>query len=157
MQSADTEGFALRVRRAQDDEHRAVAELWLRSRAAAFPAIPPPAHSRAEVFEWMRDDVFAGEEVWVVQCRTRLVAMMVLGESVLAQLYVAPEWTGRGLGSELLARAKQLRPRLSLWAFQANAGARRFYERHGFLAVAMTDGDNEERAPDVRYEWSRER
>lgn len=31
--------------------------------------------------------------------------------------------------------------------------ARRVYERHGFVAVAMTDGDNEEEAPDFRYHW----
>ena len=40
-----------------------------------------------------------------------------------------------------------------LWTFQSNHGARRFYERHGFVAVQHTDGDNEEGAPDVRYEW----
>ena len=34
-----------------------------------------------------------------------------------------------------------------------NTDARRFYERHGFTAVASSDGsDNEEREPDVRYE-----
>jgi ribosomal protein S18 acetylase RimI-like enzyme len=43
---------------------------------------------------------------------------------------------------------------LWLWTFQTNTGARRFYERHGFVAVDETDGSaNEERAPDVRYAW----
>lgn len=144
------------VRRARAEEHVAVATLWLRARAAAFPAIPPPRHDDAEVGAWMRDRVFAEEEVWVVERGAELIAMMALGETVLTQLYVAPEWTDRGLGTELLARAMRGRPFLSLWAFQANTGARRFYERHGFRAVAMTDGDNEEQAPDVRYEWRRE-
>ena len=64
--------------------------------------------------------------------------------------------TGRGIGSALLDHAKARRPDgLDLWAFQSNTGARRFYERHGFVAVAETDGDNEEGAPDVRYRWSR--
>ena len=59
------------------------------------------------------------------------------------------------LGTRLLDVAKAERPAgLDLWAFQSNTGARRFYERHGFTAVAMTDGDNEEGAPDVRYRWS---
>jgi GNAT superfamily N-acetyltransferase len=67
---------------------------------------------------------------------------------------VLPDWTGRGIGARLLDLAKVLRPdRLELWTFAANIGARRFYERHGFLAVDATDGDNEEGAPDVRYEW----
>jgi hypothetical protein len=54
----------------------------------------------------------------------------------------------------LLDLAKERRPGgLDLWTFQANAGARRSYERHGFAATSTTDGDNEEAAPDVRYHW----
>jgi putative acetyltransferase len=71
------------------------------------------------------------------------------------QLYVDPQWTGRGLGSALIGLAKELRPeRLDLWTFQSNIAARRFYERHGFVAIDVTDGENEERAPDVHYRWS---
>ena len=41
---------------------------------------------------------------------------------------------------------------VNLWTFQRNTGARRFYERNGFIAVELTDGaSNEEREPDVRY------
>ena len=40
------------------------------------------------------------------------------------------------------------------WVFQENERARRFYEAHGAVAVELTDGSgNEERTPDVRYEW----
>ena len=55
----------------------------------------------------------------------------------------------------LMAVAKQQRADgLQLWTFEANQRARRFYERHGFVATGSTEGDNEEGAPDVRYEWS---
>jgi hypothetical protein len=41
-----------------------------------------------------------------------------------------------------------------LWTFQVNGPARRFYERHGFIAVERTDGHgNEEREPDIGYIW----
>ena len=43
---------------------------------------------------------------------------------------------------------------MQLWAFQSNTGALRFYERHGFVAVEETDGDNEEGAPDLRMRWT---
>jgi hypothetical protein len=54
-----------------------------------------------------------------------------------------------------MALAKQRSPaELQLWTFQVNAGARRFYERHGFVPVELTDGaTNQERQPDVRYRW----
>jgi hypothetical protein len=43
---------------------------------------------------------------------------------------------------------------LRLWTFASNAGAQRFYERHGFVETRRTDGrDNEERAPDILYVW----
>jgi GNAT superfamily N-acetyltransferase len=78
-----------------------------------------------------------------------------LGEHELEELYVLPAWAGRGIRSRLIALAKHRRPAgLELWTFQANAGARRFYERHGFRAVEFTDGSgNEEGQPDVRYMW----
>jgi hypothetical protein len=39
-----------------------------------------------------------------------------------------------------------------LWTFPANAQARTFYERAGFSAVELTDGQRtEELEPDVRY------
>jgi ribosomal protein S18 acetylase RimI-like enzyme len=55
----------------------------------------------------------------------------------------------------LLDHAKALRPNgLQLWVFQRNAGARRFYERHGFRLVKLTDGSaNMEREPDALYAW----
>jgi GNAT superfamily N-acetyltransferase len=81
--------------------------------------------------------------------------MMVLAEGWIEQLYVDPGWLGRGIGSRLMALAKELQPGgLQLYTFQVNDRARRFYEHHGFVATWFGDGSaNEERQPDVRYEW----
>jgi GNAT superfamily N-acetyltransferase len=144
----------MELRRARRDEAADIASVWLRSRKASVPAIPPPVHPDEEVLVWFRDVVLPDREVWVAEDDDAVVALLVLEGDWLDQLYVDPSWTGRRVGSRLLALAKQQRPEhLQLWTFQSNAGARRFYERHGFLAAEMTDGDNEEGAPDVRYEW----
>ena len=90
----------------------------------------------------------------MVEDETGVVALLVMEGRWVDQLYVDPAYSGRGLGSRLLDLAKKHHPGgLDLWTFQANAGARRFYERHGFTAIATTDGDNEEGAPDVHYGW----
>lgn len=88
--------------------------------------------------------------------RTRpLVGIAVLDDDWVDQLYVDPDHTEHGIGVKLMSVAKQQRPSgLRLWTFQSNVGARRFYEGHGFIATSATDGNNEEGAPDVRYEWS---
>jgi hypothetical protein len=47
--------------------------------------------------------------------------------------------------------AKHRRPDgLQLSTFEANRGAGRLYEPHGFIAAEATDGNNEEGAPAVR-------
>ena len=58
----------------------------------------------------------------------------------LAQLYVAPEWQGRGIGSGLVTEVLQRggatdRP-VRLSVMRNNSRARALYERLGFVAVA---------------------
>lgn len=130
--------------------------MWLRSRAASVPSIPPPVHTEDEVRSWFEEVVLPEREVWVAAADDGAVlGVLVLEEDWIDQLYVAPGCTGRGIGARLVGVAKRQRPSgLRLWTFEANAGARRFYEHHGFVVTGSTDGDNEEGAPDVRYEWS---
>ncbi len=64
--------------------------------------------------------------------------------TLLDNLHVASAARGAGLGRRLLARAAQeIEARgwpsgLHLWVFDANSGARRFYERHGARIVDRT-------------------
>lgn len=145
------------MRRAEAGDARAVADVWLRSRRASVPSIPSPVHSDDEVRAWFATVVLPTRETWVIEDiedEVGVVALLVMEGDWVDQLYVDPAYFDRRLGSQLLDLAKERRPGgLDLWTFQANAGARRFYERHGFAAIATTDGDNEEAAPDVRYHW----
>ncbi|ROQ32194.1 N-acetylglutamate synthase-like GNAT family acetyltransferase [Streptomyces sp. PanSC19] len=144
----------LLLRRAAASDAAEVAEVWLRSYAAALPDVRR-AHTDEEVRSWIRRVVVPGQETWVATADGTVVAMMVLGDEELDQLYVDPPWRGHGIGDRLVELAKQRRATgLALWTFQVNAPARRFYERHGFVAAERTDGTrNEEREPDVRYVW----
>lgn len=136
----------------------AAAGVWLRSFAAALPSVVRP-RTDDEVYGYFRHVLVPLHETWVAETEAEgggvVVGVMVLEGEELAQLYLAPEWRGRGLGDRFVALAKERGPGgLSLWTFQVNAPAHRFYERHGFEAVEWTDGGgNEEREPDVRYVW----
>ncbi|WP_309141773.1 GNAT family N-acetyltransferase [Streptomyces griseicoloratus] len=154
------------LRRATAADARAAADVWLRSFAAALPTVVRP-RSDDEVRAYFRDVVVPSRETWVADAaeadgdgdRNRdgdgIVGVMVLDGDVLSQLYLDPGRRGRGIGDRFVRLAKERRPRgLSLWTFQVNRPAHRFYERHGFVAVEWTDGrGNEEREPDVRYVW----
>ncbi len=52
------------------------------------------------------------------------VALLVLENEWIDQLYVEPGHTGRGIGGRLMAVAKRQRPSaLRLWTFEANVRA----------------------------------
>ena len=153
---AMTESDEILVRRAGDADAAAAAGVWLRSYSAALPTVRR-AHSDDEVREWFRTVVIPGPELetWVAVAGDRVVGLLVMSDTFVEQLYLDPDFRGRGIGDRLVNLAKRLRPRgLELWTFQVNGPARRFYERHGFRAAEVTDGhDNEEREPDIRYVW----
>jgi GNAT superfamily N-acetyltransferase len=144
------------IRRGTGADAADAAEVYLRARHAAVPAVPPLAHGNDDVRRWFRDVVIAERELWVAEdAEAGIVAVLVLDGDWLDQLYVEPGLTGRGSGAALVDVAKRECPSgLQLWAFQSNVRALRFYERHGFAEAERTDGaDNEERAPDVRLVW----
>jgi GNAT superfamily N-acetyltransferase len=143
------------IRRGEARDARAAADLYLRARAAALHAgsIPAGVHDDEDVRRHFASHVVEDCELWVAEQGGALAGILVLEGEWVHQLYVDPDLTGRGIGSRLLAVARRERPGgLRLWTFASNAGAQRFYERHGFVAVRRTDGrDNEEGAPDILY------
>ncbi|MFH8449844.1 GNAT family N-acetyltransferase [Streptomyces fungicidicus] len=143
------------LRRALESDADAAAAVWLRSFAAALPGVVRP-RSDDEVRGYFRHVLVPARDTWVAETADGdVTGVMVLEGEELDQLYLAPEWRGRGIGDRFVALAKERSPGgLALWTFQVNAPAHRFYERHGFTAVEWTDGaGNEEREPDVRYVW----
>jgi GNAT superfamily N-acetyltransferase len=145
---------SLSLRPAEPKDADAIAEVYLASRRASMPYLPS-LHTDEETREWIRDVVLARNEVWVAAAGDRVDGFLALNGEVLEHIYVAPRLQGSGLGSALLAKAKQLRPNgFRLWVFQRNMQARGFYEARGMRVVEFTDGSgNEEREPDVLYEW----
>jgi GNAT superfamily N-acetyltransferase len=144
----------IELRPAGPDDAIAIADVYLTSFKATYDF--PLAHSDEEVQRWIAEVLLPNQEVWVATSADgSAVAVMALAPDFIDQLYVAPGWTGRGIGSRLVALAKVRRPGgLDLYTFQVNSGARRFYERHGFVATGGGDGaGNEEGQPDVRYAW----
>ncbi len=143
------------VRRATTQDAADVATVYIASRRGAA-AHMPTLHSDEVIRAWVVDHLVPERETWVAGAGGRIVAVMVLDGEMIDQLYVSPESQRRGVGDALLAHAMQLRPaRLRLYTFQSNAPARRFYEARGFAAIEFNDGArNEERAPDVLYEWT---
>jgi GNAT superfamily N-acetyltransferase len=149
---------AVRLRRARASDAAAVAALHLAARRQAMPYLAE-LHSDDDVRVWTRETLLPKAEVWIAEIGGRPVGYLAVVDDILDHLYVAPEHQSQGVGSLLMAKAKALRPAgLRLYAFQRNHGARAFYEARGFAPVAFSDGaSNQEREPDVLYQWRGER
>ena len=149
--------MTIALRSATDSDASEVVEVLVASRAAFIP-YAPMAHSPSEVRQWVRHTLIPGGGVTVACVSGAVIGVLAASESEgvawIDQLYVSPGFVGKGVGSLLLAHALATLARpVRLYTFQANAGARRFYERHGFSAIEFTDGSaNEERCPDVLFE-----
>lgn len=113
----------------------------------------PKLHSRESHLAHMRRQM-AQAQVWTIG--TPALGCLVLDGDEVDALYLAPQARGRGLGKALLDKTKSRQSRLELWVFQANEGARRFYQREGFVELRRTEGEaNEEGLPDIRMGWRR--
>jgi pimeloyl-ACP methyl ester carboxylesterase/GNAT superfamily N-acetyltransferase len=141
------------LRRALPADGPAIGDVWLGSWRATFEF--PPAHPDDDVRRWLADELVPHHETWVAEADGHLVGLMALSTTMVEQLYLAPDWIGRGLGRRLLALAKERRPDgLDLFCFAANTRARGFYEAHDFHPIAFGDGrGNQERQPDIHYAW----
>lgn len=144
------------LRPATLDDAPRVASLLIDTRAS-FMSYAPSAHTEAELRDWVSSRLLPSGGVTVAQDDRHVVAAMaassVGGVSWITQMAVDPSRVGQGIGALLLGHAlRSLAPPVRLYTFQANAGARRFYERHGFVAIEFSEGQgNEERCPDVLY------
>ena len=145
------------LRQAVPGDADAIAEIHTTARREAMPWLAV-VHTDEETRDWVANIVLPNQDVWVAEIDGEVVGYAAIDGAELSDLYVRPGYQGRGIGTALLEKAKELSPgQLGLWAFQRNDGARRFYERHGFEVIELTDGsDNEEREPDVRYRWIRD-
>ena len=140
------------LERSEMDAAAAVHRASFDERLPWLAGLHTPEEDRA----YFRNAVFEECEVWGMFEGPTLAGFIAFRDGWIDQLYVLPAHQGRGLGSALLEIAQERCPELSLWTFQRNAIARRFYERHRFVAAELTDGvRNEEREPDIRYVWRR--
>ena len=118
----------------------------------------PSAHPEPDLREWVASVLIPSGGVTVAEVNGQVVGVIATARSErvswVNQMAVDPALVNQGIGTLLLAQAmRTLALPIHLYTFQANAGARRFYERHGFVPTEFTDGQaNEEHCPDVLYE-----
>jgi GNAT superfamily N-acetyltransferase len=140
------------VRRATKADSQDAAEVFLASRATMIYL--PRLHTDDDTRNFIAH-VVHDLETFVAVRNDGIVGFAALKGDWLDHLYVHPSRFSTGTGTKLFQEVKFQRPNgFQFWVFQQNAGARRFYERHGCALARLTDGSsNEEKTPDALYVW----
>jgi GNAT superfamily N-acetyltransferase len=113
-----------------------------------------PAHERPVIITAHRDGVLAGFACVFPHADAEWGAL-------LDNLHVSPVLRGHGIGQTLFERVRRVphsagtRASLHLWVLEANAPARRFYERLDGVAVdnAVTEIAPGITVAEIRYAW----
>jgi putative acetyltransferase len=142
------------LRRLELDDMDRAAEVHRTSFDNALPHLAG-LHTPQEDRQFFRERVFGTCRLWGSFEDQVMVGVIAFREGWIDHLYVLPSSQRCGIGTILLRVAQGQFRQLSLWTFQCNKPARRFYEQHGFMLIEETDGSaNEEKEPDAMYSWS---
>ncbi|MDF5728831.1 MAG: GNAT family N-acetyltransferase [Rhizonema sp. PD38] len=129
-------------------------QLWYRTWHHTFPHLqhPQPYMAWKERF---RDRLAKRGNVWLAELENQIVGFVVVikEEQELNQLFVDPVYQKLGIASDLLNKAKEISPQgLTLQTLQQNTQARRFYEKHGFIAGKLATNEINGQ-PNIEYYW----
>jgi len=141
------------VRAARESDSAIVARLHRLVVRQCLPYLPE-LHTPQEDLDFFANVVFSQGDVWVAEAG-ETIGYCWRQPGWVRHLYVHPSHQGGGIGSALLGGAMDANEELQLWTFARNEAARAFYAKRGFREIGRTDGDNEERQPDVLLRWMR--
>jgi GNAT superfamily N-acetyltransferase len=153
------------LREATIDDAAAIAAVhWTGRRAVYLPLVPEEhwnTDTQAAGIETWKRRLTAGEIPLVAEADGLVIGFAVVGQATprlghepkrdlaLHDLWVTPELHGSGISRALLNRALPPARSAELWIAAANTGARKFFQKNGFLPDATT-GTGEDGVLEVR-------
>ncbi len=134
-------------------EARALVDMWRASFEHGVGIRDP--HPIEQQIEFLFAKVVPAFKVRVARRGGDIVGFLASNPESISQLFVRVADIGQGIGSRLLEIAKaESSGSLWLYTFARNTNARRFYERHGFSAIAF-GFEPTWQLEDVKYQWVR--
>lgn len=140
------------IRKYEEPDLVPLVSLWLESWKSTGQ--PASKDGTVEVLQArLLNEIAGGWRVFVATTPSELIGLLALAPGVLAQLFIAPKWQGRGVGRQLLEFTKtQMADGVMLTTAVDNTAACRFYEREGLLRGPISQHPRHSHLI-VQYEW----
>lgn len=110
-----------------------VLNIWLRASIRAHDFIE--ASFWESKLEDMRKIYIPDSENYVFEQNSVKIGFYSLMGSILAAIFVMPEFQGKGIGKKLLSHAIKQKPNLTLSVYKENIASYQFYCSQGFSVV----------------------
>lgn len=128
-------------------------QMWRRSKEKAIGK--EEIHPFDDHVNFLNNILSMDNNIYIAINDNKVVGIIAFNEDEVNQLYIHNDYQGRGLGKRLLELAKtNSKGRLTLFTFEVNHKAQRFYENNGFRIIGR-GYENEENLDDIKYEWVR--
>jgi ribosomal protein S18 acetylase RimI-like enzyme len=142
------------IRKAREDEFDAVTRVWLDSHVSTGLATNSDA-SFAELRARIPVEIADGWQLYVAERGGEIAAMLAFRtrDNYLDQIFVGPQFQGRGIGKKLMAFTREHLPdEILLRTAVGNTKAIAWYERESFVREneVMQEGWS---GPRVYYRW----
>jgi GNAT superfamily N-acetyltransferase len=129
--------------------------VWHESKKLAFPYVEvQQQYTQEQDSHFFLTTVVPNCDVWVAESEDKLVGFIALDDDLIDLLFVDVGNQGRGIGTALVEKAKNLSPdKLRAYTFQKNQAARKFFEKNGFVEIGFGVSPPPEDEPDVELLW----
>lgn len=121
------------IRNFSSSDMDCVLDIWLEASTKAHTFVGREFWESK--VDHMRKMYIPISETYVYSENDSIKGFFCLYEDTLAALFVSPDHQGKGIGKQLLDKAKSLRKNLNLLVYRENKKSVEFYRKSGFMVT----------------------
>lgn len=138
------------IRKFQERDMGEVLDIWLTASLITHDFIDS-SYWLSEINN-MRNVYIPNSETYVYENQHGICGFFSLSENRLAAIFVKPDNQGKGIGTKLLKKVKELRKNLRLAVYKENSKSILFYKKAGFRFV-KEQKDKNTGCPELIMQW----
>ncbi len=128
------------IRKYHENDIDSVLDIWLTASIKAHDFVEP-SFWKSQV-DNMRHLYIPASEMYIYEQHAHIAGFYALHESNLAAIFVAPEFQGNGIGTQLITHAKTQRMTLTLSVYKENQASYQFYLSRGFQVICEQNDEH---------------
>ena len=131
------------IRRLNDNNIDAVMQIWKEENIKAHNFIPKEYWE--EKFNYVKS-ILPSAEIYVYIDKNTIEGFIGINNNYIEGVFIKEINQNKGIGTALLEKVKQLKPKLILNVYEKNKKAIKFYEKNGFKIIKEnTDKETNEK------------